>query len=255
MSIRTSCPSPLSGVPCQAIRCRHNRRPFWILVSMLAVITLTTSGCSVPDEQTVWMADSSGVVGRDQEGFRYFDIATRQSVTITSPLNSDKYDFDYVAMSIHPVSKKVVHAGVKWDDNDEQKPQKAQITICVAPDLIAPPAHTFEVQVELPHGGRVDSPLDIHVSPDSRNLLLCVGVQTVIVNLDSHAVVTLPDVTAPLFFNHIFGVSPCRPDGAGFIAFLKNNEWTLNSAFKVDEGGKGLFERILDGQSQLIFVS
>jgi hypothetical protein len=218
------------------------RRQFFLLLSAMTAM-LTVCGCQRPPAPPSWLADSSGVIVEDD----YFKVATKQTLKLKSPLRTE--DFDLTSRLVDVKSQKVIHVGINWKNETDRE---ALITVVVTSGLTAAPGKPMQLQVTLPRWKTFDIfELELHQSSNCKKLLLCIGFQAVIIDLESRHTTGLPHITPPFFFNRIFGISPCRPDGAGFIALRRNAGLTDEGLTKRHEN---LFLDFLNFHLEPVFV-
>ena len=112
-------------------------------------------------ERPIWFADSSGLV----VGNEYFDITSRQTEKLKSPPFPRGEDVYRVARHVHPGTKAVIHAGIKWD---QEKKENALVTVFLASGVNSPPGKPMQFQVTFPRAPlpMICDDFEIHPSPD-----------------------------------------------------------------------------------------
>lgn len=191
------------------------KRPLGSLLLWAFTLPVILAGCALPARQPIWLPDSSAVVVRGQ----CYVLATRRL-----------FDVDDQCLDVDPRTGRVTRAEIKWD---EQDPPTAELTLTTARTLLERPGPpvTFSLRFppEFAQHWALESELsflglEIHSASQESRVLVCTGTFTWIVDLETRKVISLPHITPPVGFSRIFGTSPCRPDGQGFLALRKRTD-------------------------------
>ena len=193
--------------------------PHWRGVWTVSVWLILLAGCQFPANRPVWLADSSGVVVGDQ----YFDLAKKQKHTLQP---NAVPGFQHLDTHVDPHTRRVMHASIQWD---EERPTTAKLLITTVPGPEQPVGEPIPFPLTFPpefdHHAHFPAPstggLEIHPAPKGSRVLVAVGMYTSIVDLKTREVIVLPEITPPLRFARVLGISPYRPDGSGFLALRK----------------------------------
>jgi len=188
-------------------------------VLILVVTSLASSGCLVPPEPPVWMSDSSAIVVGDTVYSIERDARRRLPELMAGNGQQQMAEF------IDTTAKRRIHAVVDWDQEAADR-VRLKITSRDLWDDVPLDSATLEIAVpyDSAESGRKGAAelhgLEILPGP-AGEMLVCLGPYTVLVDRARTQARLFPDLTPPLYFRRLFGISPCRPDGGGFIAFQR----------------------------------
>jgi len=180
--------------------------------ALIVLVTTLPTGCSVPARAPVWLADGSGIVADDL----YYDMATGTAHLLLRPAAfTDSMPYDQcvdaprrrVLYSQLDYIEKASHIRVESVPLPNTTGERLSATIRCERDFVS---DTYPLA-------------DLSPSPDGESVLLCTGEEAVIYHWSRKAIVRVPRILPPVGFARIFGVSPCVPTGAGFLAGMRGD--------------------------------
>lgn len=188
-----------------------------------------SAGCCPNIEVPVWLDDSSGVVVGEE--FLQIQNGAVKVTKLTSPAICETGIEKAQSKTRQMASFQVQVNGTSKSPTLPFRyfNGKAEVKLCIR-SLATPDVADVQESLSFDWEGKPDCPLDhqalaehpindLYWSPDGTHLILSLGARTVLFNVTDRKWLQLPDVIVLPYFEQLYGVSPCRPDNAGFLGW------------------------------------